>query len=271
MKPNSSRLDDLLDTLRPYELLSACFSGYLRCVCQRCQDPGDHQLVWAIENGPSDWMAGVERSLEHCMSILGDTSVSTFVARYRFDEELCPREPTLPDAGKVDDILSGVLFLLDFERLGLRQIRKLDPDIRVQGQQIRQADYVAEHSEGRLAIEVKTIRTETWASDGAWIGSGTCAYWWGEMFVRDLTRKLMAKDGGIIAQLTNTAKHYQCTGKMLAISNRRASAAALMTEGNYALELEQLAAAYPAIDYICVKENDLGRLICRPKLPGQRR
>ncbi len=263
------RRQRILAALQPFPMLSTCFSGYLSCVMDRCPDPSSHNMVWAIEEAVPDWMKRLETRLQASQALLGIESSQEYATTFRFERELCPRSPALPDQRKIEDILSEALLPLDFNALGFVHIKRITPSQQVGKNRIPEADFVAELGGNRTAIEVKTIRIESWASSGDWLGPSVIPYWWGHLFLNDMTRKLSQDDRRALSQLENTCQRLHCTRKLLAVCIQRISVTSLMTEDNYRSELAKINADFPELDYICVKENAHGRLICFPDLPAQ--
>jgi hypothetical protein len=167
----------------------------------------------------------------------------------------------------VHDILAEPTLAVDLYNHGFYEIEKLTRPIKHQGNRIAIADFTAQRSGKKYAIELKTVRMENKPKPvpGKLMGNSILPYWWGTMFRNNLITKIEDKDRKVITQLLNTKHHMSCDYTMLALYTRRLGPSTLMNTENFERELKDINARYPTIDYIFLKDY-FGRIVVCPQL-----
>jgi len=251
---------DLLGTIQPYPLIGKCFSEYIIWICDNVKqrDLKNYDLISILNEKDFQKIQRLENLLEKSRCILG-VSESDFSQMFGFRDDLLVADPE-----KVHDVLEEPLLVVDLDKYGFSHIQKIPRSFKVQNNLMPVADFIATLKSDKFAIELKTIRTESWAEDGKVIG-GPIPSWWRKMFRNNAITKIEDKDRRVLAQLQSTATHYGCHSIMLVLSTRRLGPSTLMSPTAYIEELEFLKGSYPEIDYFCSKDY-FGTTVFYPEL-----
>jgi len=267
----SLQKDSLLTAIRPYRLTTKCFSKYIIWICQNVKqnDLDNYVLLNILKKKDSQLLGRLENTLEKSQCILGITE-SAFIRMFGFSNDLLIADPE-----KVHDILAEPLLVVDLDSHGFSSIEKIAQPIKLKGEKIPTADFIATLEKQKFAIELKTVRIESYVKemeDGQVVsgpaGAGGPALvpsWWRTMFRESAITKIEDKDRKAIAQLENTADHYRCDYKMLVLCTRQLSPSTLMSSTDWREELEFLKNQYPQIDYFCNKSY-FGEIVFYPEL-----
>lgn len=247
--------DNLLGAIRPYQLVSNCFSKYITWVYKN--DPNnlkEYDIIDIFLEKDNNRLKRLEADLEKARSILGVDN-QEFINFFGFKNDLLTDEPE-----KFYDILAEPLVAIDLHLNGFCYIKKIR-------KQSTTADFTAEFRNKKFAIEIKTIREESWAQEGKPIDNKGQPNWWKGMFINKATTRIEDKNRRAITQLENTAKDYACNYKLLVFYTRRYASAMLWENKDYIEVLAPLKNKYPEIDYICLKTRFDERVVFYPDLP----
>lgn len=91
-----------------------------------------------------------------------------FARTFGFTQDLLVADPE-----KIHDILAEPLFVLDLDANGFSDIEKLPNRVKAHGMPVPVADFTVRRHGVRFAIEIKTIRTESWIEEGKLLGDAT--------------------------------------------------------------------------------------------------
>jgi len=267
----SQKKHNLLNTIKPYRLISKCFVKYISWICENVKenDLEDYDLISILNEKDLQRIQRLENLLEKSRCILG-VSETDFSKMFGFRNDLLVAEPE-----KVHDVLGEPLLVVDLDKYEFSDIQKIPRSVKAQNKLLPVADFIATLKNHKFAIELKTVRIESWVKeveDGQVVsgsaGAGGPALepsWWKTMFRENAITKIDDKNRRAITQLENTATHYQCDSKMLVLYTRRLSPSTLMSSTEYVEELEFLKNGYPEIDYFCSK-NYFGEIVFYPEL-----
>ena len=254
--------DDLLATIKPYRLVHKCFSEYISWICDNVikYDLEKYDLISILNEKDFERLQRLESLLEKSRCILG-VSETDFLRMFGFSNDLMVADPE-----KAHDILAEPLLVVDLDLHGFSSIQKIPRSLKSQGKLIPVADFIATLKNQKFAIELKTVRMESWLEEGKPIGNARIPSWWREMFRNNAITKIEDKDKRAIIQLKNTVIHYGCDCKMLVLYTRRLGPSTLMSATDLLDELKCLKNRYPEIDYFCSK-NYFGQIVFYPELP----
>lgn len=254
--------NNLLGIIRPYRLVSKCFSKYITWICENVEgnDVENYDLISILKKKDFKRVERFEDILEKSRSILR-VPESDFVRMFGFTKDLLTDDPE-----KVHDVLAEPLFVLDLDAHGFSSIKKIDKPIRTKYGSIPTADFVSKHGGKRFAIELKTIRTESWIEEGKLSGNSMTPNWSSEMFRNNAIMKIEDNDKRVIKQLNNTARHYECDCTMLVLYTRRLGPSAVMDKDEYIDELKNLKNRYPEINYFVSKNYFADIVVFYPDL-----
>ena len=188
-------INELITFLDRYPLISACFSHYIRWLAdQPLIEVQENDLISALQKGDKKGLEGIETLLSRARETLALT-VTEFRNIFGFSNDLLTVDPE-----KVHDVLAEPVLVVHLAEHGFRKIRK------VPRQHTPVADFVAERTGRKYAIELKTIRMENnpKPQPGKFIGNALIPYWWGEMFRNNIITKIEDKGRKVLSQLANT-------------------------------------------------------------------
>ena len=188
-------INELITFLDRYPLISACFSHYIRWLAdQPLIEVQENDLISALQKGDKKGLEGIETLLSRARETLALT-VTEFRNIFGFSNDLLTVDPE-----KVHDVLAEPILVVHLAEHGFRKIRK------VTRQHTPVADFVAERTGRKYAIELKTIRMENnpKPQPGKFIGNALIPYWWGEMFRNNIITKIEDKGRKVLSQLANT-------------------------------------------------------------------
>lgn len=255
----------LLAAIRPFPLLSECFSDYIGWFCDNIKGNLDQydliQAIWDyIQGRDLTVLKEVEDKLKNSQDILG-ISTSDFRKAFGFQE----KSLLTNDSEKINDVLTEPFAVIDLKAEGFTSIKKMPNQIKIDGTQTPIADFTALLGHLKFAIELKSVRRESSARLGQ--DPITTPSWWRDMFRQNVRTKI--KDGNyhVIAQLDNTCKQYACGYGMLVIYTYRANVYTFMKRSDYLEELKELQAEFPQLDYLACKDHRTGRIVFYPDLP----
>ena len=263
---NESTTADPLSDLEPFPLLKRCFEPYVRWFLQNAErDWEQHDVVSMLVERDTDRLERIETLLSQSQSILGIDG-KEFARVFGFNDDLHSK-----DAEKIHDILAEPLFVIDLDRNGFTDIKKLPPFIKRGGQKTPNSDFTATRTNYKFAIELKTIRMEAKPKPkpGELLGDATKPSWWLEMFRNNALAKINAKNQRALHQLKNAANYYKCEKKMLVLYTRRIGPSALMDRQDYQRELEFIKLSYPELDIVASKDY-FGEVVFYPHLDNKK-
>jgi hypothetical protein len=191
---------------------------------------------------------------EACRAL--DQTPQTLTRQFRLDSDLMSRDPE-----KLHDIFSELTFVQELDERDFRSIRK-----RPTRKGVPTCDFTAQRGSEAYAIEVKTIRTESWARPGELLGDGTKASWWSTMLSQNIRTKIGERDNKAITQLTSARAEYACDRTMLLVNYRRLGPSALLTHAELDRLVLNLSSDYPEIDVLGIRLYS-GELSFAPALP----
>ena len=249
-------INELITFLDRYPLISACFSHYIRWLAdQPLIEVQDNTLICALQKGDKEDLEGIEILLSCACETLALTATE-FRNIFGFSKDLLTVDPE-----KVHDVLAEPILVVHLAEHGFRKIRK------VPRQHTPVADFVAERTGRKYAIELKTIRMENnpKPQPGKPIGNASIPNWWCEMFRNNIITKIEDKGRKVLSQLANTKSQLGCDSTMLALYSRRLSPSTLMDPEDYQTELDTIKATYEEIDYIFFI-NYSGEVVVYPPL-----
>ena len=248
---NRLDVETLVTRLEGFPFVALCFREYVRWIVPKVsQYWSENDVIWMLEKDDKSRLADIEDRLTKSRQLL-NISEAEFVRAFAFKDDLLSL-----DAEKVHDILAEPLLVLDLDRLGFRDIKKLPTFTGASSDKVRNADFTASYGSWTVAIELKTIRMENKPKPmpGKPLGYALKPNWWGDMFRRNAITKIEDKERRALSQLKNAQTSYNCDKTMLVLYTRRLGPSTLMTRNDYTDELEFLLARYPAIDYMAVKD-----------------
>jgi hypothetical protein len=249
--------------LTEFPLLSKCFRPYVDWICEHGDDDLEkYDLIRVLNDKDSSTLSLLESRLNKSRNILGIT-IDSFCRQFGLNHDLLVNDPE-----KIHDILAEPLFVLDLDANSFTSIQKLPNFILSDGSRTPVSDFTAVLGNVKFAIELKTIRTESWLENGKLLGNSHKPYWWGEMFRSNVKMKIEDKERRSLLQLSNTARSFACQKQMLAIYSRRLGPSTLMTQANYIEELNLIQSLYPQLDFIACKDYG-GQVFFNPILREQ--
>lgn len=250
----------LLTTLQAFPLLHVCFAEYVAWVCRHHPDVAmDHELVGALAKHETHKLEQLQSLLAQSRDVLAVSELA-FVRMFGFNTDLLARNPE-----KLHDLLAEALFVVDLRNLGFIDIARIVPHKLPNGDVVPAADFTARRRGKVFAIEVKTVRTESWVEDLKPMGNGTIPSWWRTMFRQNAVTKIENGNRRALRQLRLSATRYDCECTMLAIVSLRIGPAALMENDDYLEELAFLSNHYPEVNYFAAKDLH-GRVSVFPPL-----
>ena len=235
--------------LKNFPFSYKCFSPYLHWFEKQPEaSQDDNDLILTLLERNDESLKKLESRLISSHEILG-LSEKEFLSVFGFNNDLL----TL-DHEKVHDILAEPILVINMTEHGFEKIKKLPRFIKHQGSKIASADFTAERSGKKYAIELKTVRMENKPKPvpGKPTGNSRIPYWWGIMFRNNLITKIEDKDQLVIKQLMNTKQHFACDYTMLAFYTRRFGPSVLMETDDYVKEITEIKKKYKEIDFVFV-------------------
>lgn len=165
------------------------------------------------------------------------------------------------------DILAEPVIVVSLAKKGFDKIRKIPKFIKHHDQRLPAADFTAERTDKKFAIELKTIRMENnpRPEPGVPMGNAMIPSWWRVMFRNNTITKIEDKNRRVLKQLANTKSYLDCDFGMLALYNRRMGPSTLMATHDYIQELDSIRLLYPELDYIFFKDY-FGEVVVCPGL-----
>ncbi|MBN3033200.1 MAG: hypothetical protein JW873_03815 [Candidatus Saganbacteria bacterium] len=259
----------LINKLKSYPFLNYCFEEYLRYVLSSINNESNlmrYDLIFYLHES----MFG-DGDAEKKLQLLEDRfnaskdilklSGAAFKSRFNFSNGLLTDDPD-----KFHDIIAEPLFVLDLNNNGFNDIEKLPMFIKCNGMTKKNADFKAEHHGVFYAIEMKTIRTESWAEEGKLLGDSKKAAWWKEMVFNNCKTKIEDKNGKLFEQLKNACDYYNCDKKIAFFYTRRLGPSTLMGDGDYVEVLKRLHKEYSEIDHYGSKNYFADVVVFYPSL-----
>jgi len=252
--------NNLFDVIKQYKLISECFAKYISWIYENVKenDLENYDLISILNEKDLQRIQRLENLLQESQCILG-VSETDFSKMFGFRDDLLTADPE-----RVHDILAEPILVVDLDSHRFSSIKKIAHSVKLKNEKIPTADFVATRLNRKFAIELKTTRTESWAEEGKVIG-GPVPSWWQSMYQNNAITKIENENKKAIAQLENTAIHYDCDYKMLVLYTRRLGPSTLMSKTSYLEELEFLKNRYPEIDYFCSKDY-FGEIVFYPEL-----
>lgn len=258
-KPTAKLLHKALE---PFPLMRSCFMQYVDWFVENVTDDWEsYDLIDALRKDESDKLSKTEKLLSNAREILG-LSEREFTNTFGFTDDLLTKDPD-----KIHDVLAEPLFVVDLNRNGFSEIRKLPQFIKSCSKKIPNSDFLAVRSDRKFAIELKTIRMEAKPKPipGKLLGDSTKPSWWSEMFWNNAVTKIEDKNRRALRQLENAAREYQCQKKMLVLYTRRLGPSTLMTRDEYSEQLARILRKYTILDYV-VSKDYFGEVVFYPML-----
>ncbi len=237
--------------LEKYPFTNFCFERYVDWVFGQVNvDITDFDLIRILDSASEGlWsLEGVEQLLNRARQILQMTE-EEFRSRFGFRDDLLTR-----DKEKIHDIFAGPLIVVELDDHNFKNIQKLPENKKINDKRSKIADFKADFGNESFAIELKTIRTESWAENGKPLGDPRKPSWWKTMFENNCITKIEDKNRRVIEQLENTCKSFGCSKKMLVLYNRRVGPSTLMHEQDYYEIAENILKRYPQIDFLGMKD-----------------
>lgn len=253
-------LKSLFSVLEKYPFSATCFMPYLDWLTQQSDiDLKDNGLIVALSEPDAERLKLLEALLIRSREILGLTETD-FLNVFGFSNDLLTIDPE-----KVHDILAEPILVVNLSENGFLNIKKLPKFIKHEGSKISVADFSAQRSDKKYAIELKTVRMENKPKPvpGKPTGNAAIPSWWTTMFRNNLITKIEDKKRRVIKQLNNTKTHFACDYSMLAFYTRRLGPSTLMETEDYVNELTDIKKKYEEIDYIFFKDY-FGQVIVIP-------
>jgi len=260
---DGSVVENLISALSKYPLVKLCFETYIRWVFTHDQPRlAEYDLIDLIQKQDEKQLGRLESLLKRAMEVL-ELDPAKFIRVFGFTNDLLTADPE-----KVHDILAEPLFVVDLDEYGFSEIEKLPNSVKRNATSIPVADFLAVRCGQRFAIELKTIRTESWAEEGKPLGDASKPAWWLKMFYSNARTKI--EDNGRrrgIIQLKNTREYFNCQATVLALYTRRLGPSTLMSQGDYRDALKDLHKDYPCIDFLACKNYFADVVLFEPELP----
>lgn len=204
-------MDELLIKLNEYPFCSFCFSPFLKWLAERPNALSEENaLITVLLNKDDERLKNLEHLLCRSRDILG-ISDPRFRDIFGFSHDLLTKDPE-----KVHDILAEPTLVVNLSDYGFTRIQKLPKFIKHSGSKLPVADFIAQHSGKKYAIELKTIRMENNPKPvtGKIMGSSE-PEWWIKMFKSNIETKIKDKDNKAVTQLSNTKKILPVTTQCL--------------------------------------------------------
>jgi len=253
--------NNILAAIEPYQLVSKCFSKYVTWICENVKENEleNYDLIDILNKNDFGKIELLGNLLDKSRSIL-HISEPDFLRMFGFKDDLLVDDPE-----KVHDILAEPLLVVDLDSHGFSSIQKIPRSPKSQGKLLPVGDFIATLRNQKFAIELKTVRTESWIEEGKPTGNARIPSWWQAMFRNNAITKIEDKDKRAITQLENMTIHYGCDCKMLVLYTRRLGPSTLMSTTDYLEELKFLKNRYTEIDYFCCKSY-FGEIAFYPEL-----
>lgn len=264
MTKDSTKIDDseaLIQELTRYPMLEKTLKPYVKWAITKTPNNGDgHKVIKALRARNRDVLSKLEKLFFKSQAIL-DISMDEFIRTFGFHNDLLEDNPE-----KIHDVIAEPLLVVKLTEHGFSSIKKLPRSIVADGTQLALADFTAERSSLKFAIELKTTRTEHEIVKGKPIENAMQPDWWGEMFLNNARTKIENKDRHLIKQLRNTCDHFGCQFSMLVLYSRRMGVSALSDPHEYRERLEILQQEYVQIDFFASLDY-FGTFAMVPDLP----
>jgi hypothetical protein len=257
------RTERILRILEKFPFVKLCFEKYISWVLTKSSREISSFALMDIllkESDGFERLQQLEDRLKRAMQIL-NLSDEEFIRKFGFRDDLLTN-----DTEKIHDILAEPLIVLDLDNNHFMNIQKLPLNLKRNGKQIKLADFKAERKNVCFAIEVKTIRTESWAKDGEPLGDATKPSWWKDMFYNNCCTKIEDKSQRVLEQLENSCHFFNCSKKMLVFYNRRLGPSTLMESSEYIDVAKHLLDKYPQINHLGIKDYFSIEMLFHPGL-----
>lgn len=241
----------LIEYLQKFPTCAACFCLYFEWLESNILlSPEDNDLIVALQLEDFEKLNILEALLTKSIKIQGFTE-KEFISTFSFDKDLL----TL-DHEKFHDILAEPILVVNLHDHGFSKIKKLPRTIQQKDGQVNSANFTAERSGNKYAIELKTARLENYqvteTSNPA--ESSLLPYWWGRILRNKLVTKIEHENQRVVQQLLNTKDQLSCDFTMLAFYTRRVGPAKLMETEDYVKEIDDIKKRYKNIDYVFFKD-----------------
>jgi len=249
--------------LGKYLFVKFCFEKYITWVfSKKSVNRRDFDLIDILLQTADglERMQQLEDRLTHAKQIL-NLSEDEFRNKFGFTDDLLTS-----DKEKIHDILAEPLFVLDLHNNDFKNIEKLPANLKKNDKKIKLADFKAEYNSEWFAIELKTIRTESWAKNGALLCNTPNPYERKTMVYNNCLTKIEDKKRRVFEQLDNTCKFFNCTKKMIAFYTRRLGPSSLMDTSDYVDVAQNIIKTYPQIHYLGFKNYFADVIIFYPNL-----
>lgn len=247
MAKDISKMNDfepLFQELGKYPTLHSALRPYVEWAVIKTPGNGiHHKVIRALRNKDNQTLGKLDKLFADAQSILG-INADEFNRTFGFHDDLLVDDPE-----KIHDVIAEPLLAVKLIEHGFSAIKRLHESITVNGSQLPLADFTAERGGLKVAVELKTIRTERAIVEGKPTGNAMKPDWWGEMFLNNARTKIEGKDRRVVKQLINTCDQFGCNVSMLVLYSRRLGVSALSEPHEYREKLEALKEEYPQIDF----------------------
>ena len=142
----------MVEILKQYPFLQTCFKKYISWLEKKdTNEIEDNDLVIALKKEDLERLKKLETCLLEAKTILS-VSETDFCNIFGFNNDLLS-----PDPEKIHDILAEPLIVVDLDKHGFTDIKKLPNFIKKDGEKLKSADFTAVLSDRKYAIEVKNL------------------------------------------------------------------------------------------------------------------
>jgi len=236
--------EPLFQELEKYPTLYAALRPYVEWAIMKTPGNGaHHKVIQALRNKDGQALGKLDKLFADAQTILG-INADVFNRTFGFNDDLL-----IDDPEKIHDVIAEPLLAVKLVEHGFSAIKRLPKSVLVNGSQAPLADFTAERSGLKFAVELKTIRTERAIVEGEPSGNAMKPDWWGEMFLNNARMKIEGKDRRVVKQLINTCGQFGCNVSMLVLYSRRLGVSALSEPHEYREKLEVLKEEYPQIEF----------------------
>lgn len=245
-------MHNLIEYLKKFPSCHTCFRKYIEWL----EDNTfilleENDLLRALQQKEFEKLNILETLLNKARHILALTE-EEFIHTFSFTRDLLTH-----DHEKFHDILAEPILVVNLHDRGFSKIIKLPKVTQTRDTQVTSANFTAERSGKKFAIELKTARMERMPKPeaGELAGNSFLPYWWGRLLRNTLVKKIEDSNQKVVQQLLNTKEQLSCDFTMLAFYTRRVGPSKLMETSDYVKEIVDIKKRYKEIDYVFFKDH----------------
>ena len=243
---------NLIEYLEKFPTCCACFRKYVDWLEENTLTlPEENEFIRALQQQDFEKLNILETLLNKARQILA-LSEKELIHTFSFAEELLTN-----DHEKFHEILAEPILVVNLHDRGFSNIIKLPQVIQTIDREVTSANFTAERSGKKYAVQLKTVRMERIPKPiaGELTENSPLPYWWGSLLRNMLVKEIEENNQKVVQQLLNTKEHLSCDFTMLAFYTRRIGPAKLLETHDYVKDIIDIKKRYKEIDYVFFKDH----------------